>query len=426
MIAFVVRRLFYTIPVVLGVMGIVFFLFNVVGGDPTAAILGKNPKPRDVRDARRKHGLDKPLLLNFAHLADATSRVDRGLAEAHALSEGDARENALQSVFDLGDAAVPPLVKILEAGPADLQDEASEVLLEMTGGGPLIAAGADWAARREGRAAWLAWWEGARGRYVRSLPGRVGTLVDSQFFHFLWGALRFEFGRSVKHNQKISTMIADGIVPSLSLSAPAFVLGILLSIYISVMCAFYRGTWVDRSVVILSVLGMSLSMLIYIIACQYLFAFRLNWFPLWGYRGGPAAVSYLVLPMFIWVLVALGSDVRFFRTVMLDEINQDYVRTAQAKGLSHNVVLFKHVLKNAMIPIITRVVIAIPFLYTGSLLLERFFGIPGLGNMLVDALQNSDLTVVRAMTYIGAILYVIGNLVTDVSYALVDPRIRLG
>ncbi len=459
MISYVIRRLLYTVPVVLGVTLIVFFLFNVVGGDPVAVLLGKNPKPRDVRDLRRKYGLDKPLFFNTAYLRDLSKRVPEHLERA-AKAEGPARQEALQRIFDYGDAAVPALVDVVLEGPDDLKPPASEILGEMTGhaasypgapagpkkgrddGGeedpgaekddgegktsPEEEAAALAKAREASLASWRTWWEGNRDRYAPGALERVGLLFDAQYFHFLWGAIRFDFGRSMKQKQKIAAMIGDGIGPSLSLSVPAFTLGILFAIYISLLCAFYRNSWVDRGIVILSVLGMSLSMLIYIIACQYLFAFRLNWFPLWGYQGGAAAVTYLILPVFIWVLVALGSDVRFFRTVMLDEINQDYVRTASAKGLTHNKVLFKHVLKNAMIPIITRVVIAIPFLYTGSLLLERFFGIPGLGNMLVDALQNSDLTVVRAMTFIGAILYVLGNLVTDVGYALVDPRIRLG
>ncbi|MHC4601098.1 MAG: ABC transporter permease [Planctomycetota bacterium] len=425
MTAYVIRRLLYTIPVVLGVSIIVFFLFNVVGGDPTAQMLGKNPKPREVRDLKRKYDLDKPLFVNFHYLRDLEAPVARRL-ETAAGQEGPARAAALQGVFDYGDAAVPDLVDALVRGPEKGKEPASEVLTEMTGLPARYDAAAEAEAREATLAKWEAWWGANRDRYELSTPARIGRMFESQLFLFFGNAVQFEFGRSFKNKQKISTMIGDGIVPSLTLSVPAFVLGVLVAIYISILCAFYRNTWIDRTIVVLSVLGMSLSMLIYIIACQYFFAYRMNWFPVWGYERGLASMAYLLLPVLIWILVALGSDVRFYRTVMLDEISQDYVRTAQAKGLSANVVLFKHVLKNAMIPIITRLVIAIPFLYTGSLLLERFFGIPGLGNMLVEAVNNSDLFVVRAMTFIGAILYVFGNLVTDVCYALVDPRIRLG
>jgi len=523
MTAYIIRRLFYTIPVVLGVSVIVFLLFNVVGGDPTAVLVGKNPKPRDVRSSRKKYGLDKPLLVNVHSLRDLTGGVDQRLYAATALAGND-REEALQGIFDygnasipflmrillddfaaqrriaasllaerigprkafdpgadeetrekalepwrawweanrdryplrmhdpfvwaqldrasgddpeeagearralqtLGDLAVPALIDAVLGGDAERKGVVSVVLLEMTGFPVYVDPDAKEADRIAAVQRWRTWWNKEGERYRPSSLGRLWSLTDSQFFHFLFGAATFDFGRSFKYKQKISQMIRDGIVPSLTLSVPAFFLGVLVAVYISVLCAFYRNTWIDRTIVILSVLGMSLSMLVYIIACQYFLAYRLDWFPIWGYRGGLASVSYLLLPILIWILVALGSDVRFFRTVILDEINQDYVRTAQAKGLSQNVVLFKHVLKNAMIPIITRLVIAIPFLYAGSLLLERFFGIPGLGNMMVEAVNNSDLYVVRAMTFIGAILYVFGNLLTDICYALVDPRIRLG
>ncbi|MHC5036431.1 MAG: ABC transporter permease [Planctomycetota bacterium] len=435
MTAYIIRRLLYTIPVVLGVTIIVFLLFNVVGGDPTAMMVGKNPKPREVRDVRRKYDLDKPIFLNLYYLADLEDPVKDGLDTAVDL-EGDGREAALADVHRFGKAAVPSLMAAFEEGSDPRRALAAEILAEYTGfvsAYPLDGKGED-AATRKGKAegrkksltAWLGWWDENRAAYELSFPGRVSKIFSSQYFIFLGGALTGDFGRSFKQKQKISRMIRDGIIPSLSLSVPAFFLGVLAAIYISLLCAFYRNSWIDRGIVVLSVLGMSLSMLIYIIACQYFLAYRFNWFPVWGYESGLASIPYLLLPVVIWILVALGSDVRFFRTVILDEINQDYVRTAQAKGLSQNKVLFKHVLKNAMIPIITRLVIAIPFLYTGSLLLERFFGIPGLGNMLVEAVNNSDLFVVRAMTFIGAILYVLGNLMTDICYAVVDPRIRLG
>jgi peptide/nickel transport system permease protein len=329
-------------------------------------------------------------------------------------------------IFREGEAAIPALMQVMEEGPEECREPASAVLTELSGLPAHYDAGAAEEKRSETLSKWREWWAANSSRYELSGPARVGRIFRSQLFLFLGKAVIFDFGRSFKNQQKISTMISDGIVPSLTLSVPAFILGIFVAVYISLLCAFYRNTWLDRGIVVLSVLGMSLSMLIYIIACQYVFAYSWNWFPVWGYEKGLASFSYVLLPILIWILVALGSHVRFFRTVILDEVNQDYVRTAMAKGISQNKVLFKHVLKNAMIPIITRLVIAIPFLYTGSLLLERFFGIPGLGNMLVEAVNNSDLFVVRAMTFIGAILYVAGNLVTDICYALVDPRIRLG
>jgi peptide/nickel transport system permease protein len=166
---------------------------------------------------------------------------------------------------------------------------------------------------------------------------------------------------------------------------------------------------------------MSINYLIYIVAGQYFMAYKWGWFPVWGYE----SARYLILPVIIGVVSGLGSNIRFYRTIMLDEMYKDYVRTALAKGVSKPRVLFVHVLKNAMIPIITNVVIAIPFLYTGSLLLENFFGIPGLGYLGINAILSSDVDVVRALVLIGALLFVVANLLTDICYAAADPRVKL-
>jgi len=171
-------------------------------------------------------------------------------------------------------------------------------------------------------------------------------------------------------------------------------------------------------------LAMSIASLAYVILGQYFFSYWVRIFPIQGFRA--PYVTYVALPVLIFVAMRLGPNVRFFRTVMLDEVNQDYVRTARAKGLSSGRVMRRNVLKNAMIPVVTYVVIAIPFLYLGSLLLERFFGIPGLGSIMVDGIFSNDWPVVRAFTYIGALLYILGNLATDICYAIVDPRVKLG
>lgn len=269
--------------------------------------------------------------------------------------------------------------------------------------------------------------KGAKQAEIDALRHELGLdrPLYQQYFHYLKQISTFDFGRSYATKQKISTMIRDGIGPSLSLAIPAFIFGSLLGICISLFVAFYRGKIFDRLIVMLSIAGMSVSVLAYIIAGQYYLAYICNLFPISGWEPGLTGIPYLVLPGLIWVVVSIGSDIRFFRTVMLDEVNQDYVVTAYAKGLGKVTVLFRHVLKNAMIPIITRLVIAIPFLYTGSLLLENFFNIPGLGSMSINAINSSDFPVIKAMTFIGSFLYIIGNIVTDICYVLVDPRIRL-
>jgi len=237
--------------------------------------------------------------------------------------------------------------------------------------------------------------------------------------------ITFDFGRSLTTRQKITSMIAQGAIPSLSLMAPAFFITVILAIIVSLFCAYKRNSLFDRILVVLAVAGMSVSIMAYIILGQYLLAYKWKLFPISGYEPGLQALRYIILPALIYVSVAIGSELRLYRTFMLNEVNQDYVRTARAKGCGTSRLLFKHVLKNAMIPIITQVVITIPFLIMGSLLLENFFSIPGLGNMSIEALGNWDYPVLKAVTYLGSLMFIGGNLLSDILYSLVDPRIRL-
>jgi peptide/nickel transport system permease protein len=202
---------------------------------------------------------------------------------------------------------------------------------------------------------------------------------------------------------------------------PIFLIETVVSIAIALVAAFYRNTLTDRAIVVSSVIMMSVSYLVYIMVAQQVLAYQHGWFPIWGFE----SARYLILPVIVGAVSGLGSEVRFFRTVMLDEMYQDYVRTAFAKGCGQRAVLFKHVLKNAMIPILTSVVLAIPFLYSGNLLLETFFGIPGLGYLAVEAINSTDYPVIKATVLVGSILYVFASLITDICYALVDPRIKL-
>jgi peptide/nickel transport system permease protein len=216
-----------------------------------------------------------------------------------------------------------------------------------------------------------------------------------------------------------------GVGPTLSLSVPAFTLGGIFSVSVSLLVAYFRGTALDVVTTAAAIAGISVSSLIYILVGQWLLADVLKLFPIWGYEYGPDAIYFLVLPIFIWVLLSVGTDVRYYRTVALEEIRKDYVRTARSKGLSEKYILFTHVLKNCAVPIVTRMTIAVPFLITGSFLLEIFFGIPGLGSTLLTAITSSDLPVVKAFTILGAALYVLFNIIADLLYAVLDPRIRL-
>ena len=248
------------------------------------------------------------------------------------------------------------------------------------------------------------------------------AVFDSQFFHHFRNAVQFDFKRSYPTKEKISDMLIRGAPYSLSLTVPMFLLTLWISLCIALMVAFVRGTVWDISIVFVCVLGMSLPYLAYILFGQYFFAYKFGWFPVTSHDHPWLG---LVLPILIGVSAGVGGDVRFYRTVVLDEMNADYVRTAYAKGVATPRVLFIHVLKNAMIPVITRVVLAIPFLFLGSLLLERFFGIPGLGDITISAINARDFPVISAMTFIISILFVLGNLATDICYSIVDPRISL-
>lgn len=247
-----------------------------------------------------------------------------------------------------------------------------------------------------------------------------------QYFDIVKSAFTFDFGRSWSRKQEILDMIKNGAPASLSISVPAYVFSFLVSIAISLMVAFYRGKFADRFMVVTCVALMSISSLAYILFFQWFFAYYLGWFEISGFESGfPNFIPYILLPVIIWVILGLGPDVRFYRTVILDEVYQDYVRTARAKGLNEKVIMFKHVLKNAMIPILTYVIIQIPFLILGALLIETFFSIPGLGSMTLDAINSNDFPVIRAMAILTSLALIIFNLITDVMYTLVDPRVRL-
>jgi peptide/nickel transport system permease protein len=239
-------------------------------------------------------------------------------------------------------------------------------------------------------------------------------------------ALSFDFGRSDADDVPITRRLAEGVGPSLALAVPLFVLEVLVAVVLALFVALFRDTYIDRTATLLCVLAMSVSMLLYIIGGQYFIGKVLKWFPISGFDPRPEVMArFLAMPVLIGLMGQVGESVRFYRTVFLEEAGRDHVRTARAKGCSDAAVMRRHVLRNAMIPILTQIVVAIPFLFMGSLLLESFFGIPGLGSMTVDAIHGNDFATLRTMVYIGALLFIAGQILTDVSYAFVDPRVRL-
>ena len=238
--------------------------------------------------------------------------------------------------------------------------------------------------------------------------------------------LIFDLGRSDDTDRDVAREIRRRMGPSLAIAVPTFLLGLSVNITLALIIAFCRGTYLDRWGTVVCVLLMSISTLFYIIGGQFLLAKWLRLFPISGFNWGTSMARFVFLPVVIGVIGGIGGGVRYYRTVILEEVSKDYVRTARAKGLGEGAVMFRHVLKNAMIPILTNAVMIIPFLFMGSLIMESFFSIPGLGSMTITAIRAQDYAVIRSMTYIGAILYIIGLLLTDISYTLVDPRITLG
>ncbi len=244
------------------------------------------------------------------------------------------------------------------------------------------------------------------------------------FFEKSAAMFAFDFGRA-DDGRDIAHEIKSRMLPSLAIALPVFLLGLIVYITFALVMAFFRATYVDFWGVVLCVALMSISSLFYIIGGQFLISKLWHLVPISGYGGGLDAGKFLVLPVIIGVISSAGANTRWYRTIFLEEMSKDYVRTARAKGLPESIVLFRHVLRNAMIPILTGAVVVIPLLFLGSLIAESFFGIPGLGSYTIDAINSQDFAVVRAMVFLGSLLYIIGLILTDISYTLVDPRIRL-
>jgi peptide/nickel transport system permease protein len=271
-------------------------------------------------------------------------------------------------------------------------------------------------------------WKEERG-YDKPLlwnPGKggVAALTDTIFYEKSARLFVLDFG-AAEDRRDIANEIRTRMGPSLALAIPVFLVGLAVNITFAMFMAFFRATYLDFWGVVLCVAMMSISTLFYIIGGQYVASKLWNLVPISGYDGGLSAAKFVILPVIIGVVSGIGAGGRWYRTLFLEEMGRDYVRTARAKGLAENVVLFRHVLRNALIPILTGVVVVIPLLFMGSLLSESFFGIPGLGSYTIDAIQAQDFAVVRSMVFIGSVLYIVGLLLTDVSYTLVDPRVRL-
>ena len=308
MLKYVLKRIAQVVPTTLGVLLLTFLLFNVVGGSPAQAVLGKNATAETIAAFNHKWGYDKPLIFS----------------------------------------------------------------------------------------------------------------TDSQFTNFILNLIRGDFGYSIEMNEPVKDVLLRGVGPSLSLTVPILIGGAILALMLAMLSAAFRGRFIDRTILFASTILMSVNYVVWVLAGQFLLSFKANLFPVWGYQNA----TYLILPVIIGIVSSLGSDVRFFRTAILDEVYRPYVLTARAKRLSATRIMLRHILPNALIPIVTYISLSIPWLFTGSLLLESFFGIPGLGSVSINAIHSADMAVVRAVVVLGALLYQFVNLATDLLYAALDPRIR--
>ncbi len=408
MLRFLLRRSFLAIPTILGIILITFFLFNVVGGSPAANVLGQNASPQALAEFDARHGYDLPLFLgrwtssralpDIEFAAAAPSERARWHADSDGLHLAPGASLDLPLFFplppdnrwrldiDCSDGALLPL-------PADFSSDAI----------PLIQAAPS-------------------GATIRAIRLRRATrgLFDSQLMRYFRELLHLDFGISTSLNRPVTSILLAGIGPSLLLTVPILVCELILSLFLALWCAYFRGRLLDRALVAISVAIMSVNYIVFIILGQFVLGFKLHLFPVWGFESW----ANLFLPVLIGTFTSLGSSVRFYRTVLLEETHREYVQTARAKGLTSSRILFRHVLRNALSPVVTNVVLSLPYLYTGSLLLESFFGIPGLGYLSINAINSSDFVTIRAIVLVGAILCTLANLLADLLLAAVDPRVK--
>ncbi len=439
---YILRRLLALIPTTIGVLLLTFVIFHVIGGSPAEVVLGKNATPASLAAFDAKHGYDLPLLFgnwaptraiapmpkNGAPLF-STNRLDVPLA--FALSHGTYRLSISPRLSDPPTA--PSLVGVTRfaassAGNSSTGLFTNSIPCSAHSSGDLVFdvpqdghVEAMWIDLPDALGATDPGNDFSLSTYHFSLRRRTRHFFDSQFVHYMSALLRGDLGDSTEHGAPVTKVLRDGVWPSLALTVPILVFGTIVALCLGLAAALWRAGGVDRSILFASTALMSINYVVWVVAGQYLLAFKLRLFPIWGFENW----TYLLLPVIVGVVSGLGRDIRFFRAVFLDELHRPYVRTAIAKGLSPSRVLFRHVLRNSMIPLLTYVSLSIPFLFTGSVLLESFFGIPGLGCVSLNAIHSSDMAVVRAVVIIGAILYQVVNLLADLAYAWLDPRVRI-
>ncbi len=371
-----------------------FALFNLSSGDPAAAVLGKNAEPAEVESLRQELGSDLPLfygrLCRSAAFAEFTGYTEDAktfprLLDTKNISAKVIRKNGESCFFDIPDGAKTFTI------PADKENPVTQVRFF-----------------RKQESPW-------NTQFVRALKELVSFKNKFPYISF------FNFGNTLMSREPVTDVLKRGIGPSLALMLPIFAGEIFFGIVLALLAVAFAGKFPDRLLMLAAVFTMSMSYLAAIIFGQWYFGYYLNWFPVWGF----GTASNFILPVMIGIICGIGSNLRFFRTVFIVELRREYLRTAWAKGANSCSIFGNHLLRNAMVQIITRIGAGLPFLFTGSLLLESFFGIPGLGFAGMEALYDSDIQMLKALVLMSALLFVAMNLLTDIAYAWADPRIKL-
>ena len=394
MLKYIFRRTFYSLWVIFGVLLLTFALFNLASGDPAGAVLGKNASVADVESLRRELGSDLPLFFGRLCKTSAFREYDSSTSNSRecirqldtpdivaVMSHESGKETEVLIPDDLDCFQVP-----------DRQDDPVSTCRFF----------------RRQESPW-------NTQFRRALSELISVKKDFPFISC------FNFGKTLHTREPVSVVLKRGIGPSLALMLPIFAGEIFFGIVLALLATAFSGTAVDRLLLLAAVCTMSVSYLAAIIFGQWFWGYYLNIFPVWGYG---AAVNF-ALPVVIGIICGVGGNIRFFRTVFVDELRKEYLRTARAKGAAPGRIYGSHLLRNAMVQIITKIGTGLPFLFTGSLLLESFFGIPGLGFAGMEALYNSDIQMLKALVLLSSIIFVFMNLLTDIAYAWADPRIKL-
>jgi peptide/nickel transport system permease protein len=434
MTKYIFRRLFYSIFVFLGVLLITFLLFKVAAGDPASMLLGKNPSPLEIEELRLRLASNKPLFYGRWQKTEMYSSADFSLDRQYPSVIIPKNAVIEKNVARLLPASELVFIKNFEA------TDNVEILVKIVFDGSLEFDGK--ILRSEDRTKLNSIIKNSpREIRLKSIDGaNISSLtfyrentnpLDSQMLNSLKEIISFtsdfpfikvfSFGTALITKENINEAIWRSIWPSMGLMVPVFLLELFISIPLAMFAAVMAGKLSDKIITLLSVIGMSVSYVVLIVIGQWFFAYYLGIFPVWGFENA----SYLILPVMLGVINGLGGNIRFYRTIFLNELNKEYLRTAIAKGCSPINIYMKHLLRNSAIPIIARVSSVLPFLFTGSLLLESFFGIPGLGFASINALMNSDIQMLKAVVFLTSVIFVFFNLSADIMNIWADPRVRI-